>query len=234
METVILEVEPRGEKGKGAARRARAQGNIPAVFYGPKAKSLPIVIKARDFTQRVANLEGTHLIQLRSQTAELDQRMVLVRELQSDPVKGTPLHADLYEVALDQAIEVKVPLRFTGKAAGVALGGILQPIFRELPVSCLPTKIPEFLEVDVTELAIHDSVHIADIKLPEGVQAVFEVNEAVVTVAPPTVEEKPVAAEAVTEEGAAAAAAPGATPPEGGEAKKPEGKKGEAKAEAKK
>jgi len=235
METLVLDVEAREGKGKGSARRARAQGRVPAIFYGPKSPSRTISVDGKELSQRITNLEGTHLIQLRSSVSDLNQKMVLLRELQSDPVSGAPLHADFYEVALDKAIEVKVPLHFTGKALGVTLGGILQPIFRELTVRCLPTAIPEYIEVDVTELAIHGAVHIADLKLPEGATAVYEANDAVVTVLPPTVEEKPAAAEgAVPEEGAAPAEAAAA---EGGEAKKgevkaeakPEAKKGEAK-----
>jgi len=231
MDTLILEVEPRDETGKGSARRARRAGKLPAIFYGPAIPSRAISVNSHDLAERITRLEGTHLIQLRSRVPELDQKMVLLRDLQSDPVHGTPVHADFYEVALDKAIEVKVPLHFTGKALGVTLGGILQPVIRELTVSCLPTAIPEHIDVDVSELPIHGAVHIADIKLPDGVSAVYEMNDAVVTVLPPTVEEKPVAAEAeaTAEE---AAAAPGATA-EGAEKKvepgKPEAKKPEAK-----
>jgi large subunit ribosomal protein L25 len=234
METLIIDVEPRDQHGKGSARRVRMQGRVPAVFYGPKSPSQPITVDLKELSQRITSLEGTHLIQLRSAAPALNQKMVLLRDVQNDPIKGTPLHADFYEVALDRAIEVKVPLHFTGKAVGVTLGGILQPIFRELTVSCLPTAIPEYIEIDVSDLAIHDAVHIADVKLPEGASAVYEVNEAVVSVLPPTVEEKPVVAEAAAEEVAAAAGAAGAAPAEGGEAKKAEAKPEPKKAEAKK
>lgn len=230
METLTLEVEPRDGTGKGPARRTRAQGRMPAVFYGRQSAGQNLTVDSHDFGRRIANLEGTHLIELRSSASALDKRMVLLREVQHHPVTGRPVHADFYEVALDQAIEVRVALHFEGKAAGVALGGILQPILREMPVRCLPTAIPDFIAVDVSALAIHDALHVADLKLPEGVEAMIDETETVVSVVPPTAEAKPEGAEGAAEGAVAAAGA------EGGDAKKAEAKKAEPakKAEAKK
>jgi large subunit ribosomal protein L25 len=205
METIKIEVEPREGTGKGPARRARRAGRLPAVFYGRKSSGQNLTVDARDFGRRLANLEGTHLIELRSSAPSLDKRTVLLREVQHHPVSGLPVHADFYEVALDEAIEVRVALHFEGKAAGVALGGILQPVIREMAVRCLPTAIPDFIPVDVSGLAIHDAIHVADLKLPEGVEAVLDGSETVVSVVPPTAEAKPEGAEAAGE-GAAATA----------------------------
>lgn len=227
METLTLEVETREGTGKGPARRTRAQGRMPAVFYGAKSEAQNLSVDTRDFGRRIANLEGAHLIELRSSAAQLDKRMVLLREVQHHPVTGLPVHADFYEVALDQAIVVRVPLHFEGKPAGVALGGILQPIVREMEVRCLPTAIPEFISVDVSPLAIHDALHVADLKLPEGVEAMLDEGETVVSVLPPTAEAKSEGAEGA--EGIAAAGAEG-------DAKKADAKKAEPakKADAKK
>jgi large subunit ribosomal protein L25 len=105
-----------------------------------------------------------------------------------------------------------VPLRFVGKAAGVVRGGILQPIVREIEVECLPLDIPEFFNVDVSELDIGDSVHVEELTMPEGVTALFDSNFALVTVVTPTVEEAPAAPAAAVVEGAPAApVAPEAT-----------------------
>lgn len=217
METLTLEVEPREGTGKGPARRARAQGRIPAVFYGAKSEGHNLSVDARDFGRRIANLEGTHLIELRSSLAQVDKRMVLLREVQHHPVTGLPVHADFYEVALDQAIVVRVPLHFEGKAAGVALGGILQPIIREIEVRCLPTAIPDFIAVDVSALAIHDAIHVSQLQLPEGVEAMLDETDTVVSVLPPTTDAK------AEGEGAEAAAGAGAE----GDAKKADAKKAE-------
>jgi large subunit ribosomal protein L25 len=222
METLIIDVETREGGGKGPARRTRMAGKLPAIFYGPNAPAQPIAVDAKEFTKRVAHLEGSHLIELRSVHAELNQRKVLLRDIQFDPVAGLPLHADFYEVALDKEIEVRVPLHFEGKAAGVTLGGILQPILREVAVLCLPTQIPDFLTVDVSNVGIHESIHVNDLALPEGVSIASKENEAVVTVVPPTVEAKPSGEEAAA---GAEAAVPAAA--EGGE------KKAEKKVESK-
>jgi large subunit ribosomal protein L25 len=229
METLTIEVEARDATGKGPARRVRAQGRIPAVFYGQKSENRNLTVDAHDFGRRIANLEGTHLIELRSTSDDVNKRMVLLREVQHHPVTGVPVHADFYEVALDQQIEVQVPLHFEGKAVGVSLGGILQPIIREMPVLCLPTAIPDFIAVDVSSLAIHDALHVKDLKLPEGVTSVLDDGETVVSIVPPTAEAKPEGAEAAPAEGAAAAPAAAEGEAKKAEAKKPEAKKAETK-----
>jgi large subunit ribosomal protein L25 len=229
METLTLEVEAREGTGKGPARRTRAQGRMPAVFYGRATTTVPLTVDLRDFGRRIANLEGTHLIELRSSVTDVNKRMVLLREVQHHPVSGAPVHADFYEVALDQTIEVRVPLHFEGKAPGVTLGGILQPILREMAVLCLPTAIPDYIAVDVSGLAIHDALHVKDLKLPEGVTAVIDEGETVVSVVPPTAEVKAEGAEGAPAEGAVAAAGGADADAKKGDAKKPEAKKADAK-----
>ncbi len=204
MEEIILSVEARTDRGKGAARRLRQSGKVPAVFYGPKSGATPIAIDRKDFAAHVANLEGSHLIRFQSTTTDLQQRVALVREVQHHPLDERLLHVDFYEVDLTQRLKVTVPLHFVGRAKGVAEGGILQPIVREMEVECLPTDIPQFIEIDVTALDIHDAVHLADVQMPANVTAVFDANEAVVTVLPPTVEEVKTATAEVEGEGAAA------------------------------
>lgn len=204
MEEIVLAIETRDERGKGASRRLRRAGKVPGVFYGPQSAATPVAVDRKFFAGHIANLEGSHLIRFESPTAALQQKVALVREVQHHPVDGAILHVDFYEVDLTRRLRVTVPLHFVGKARGVAEGGILQPILRDMEVECLPTDIPPFLEVDVTALAIHDAVHLADVQLPPNVTGVFETNEAVVTVLPPTVEEVPVAPAEGTTEGAPA------------------------------
>ena len=209
MEEITLNIEARDDRGKGASRRLRRSGKVPGVFYGPKSTAMPIAVDGKFFASRVANLEGSHLIRFESPASELQRKVALVREVQHHPVNGGILHVDFYEVDLTRRLQVTVPLHFVGKARGIADGGIVQPIVREMKVECLPSDIPQFLEVDVTALAIHDAVHLADVQMPANVTAIFETNEAVVTVLPPTVEEVKVAAaaEGATPEAAATPAA---------------------------
>jgi len=222
MDAVEITIERRTDTGKGSMRRLRRTGIVPAVFYGPKRSTVSINVNATEFEKKLLHLEGSHLIRLihGGGDAELHDKMALLREKQLHPVTGLVLHADFYEVDLTERLAVSVPLHFIGKPAGVVLGGILQPILREIEVECLPTEIPEFIEVDVSPLGIHEALHVSDLTLPAGVTSVGDSTRTVVTVVPPTVEEtKPAeAAEAAPVEGApaegAAAAAPAAeTPP---------------------
>jgi large subunit ribosomal protein L25 len=227
MDAVEITIERRADRGKGAVGRLRRTGVVPAVFYGPKRSTVHVNVNAAEFEKKLLHLEGSHLIRLVNGAgdAELHDKMALLREKQVHPVTGLVLHADFYEVDLTERLVVSVPLRFAGKAAGVVVGGILQPILREIEVECLPTEIPEFIEIDVSPLGIHEAFHVSDLTLPAGVSAVGDATRTVVTVVPPTVEEtKPAeAAEAAPAEGAPAegtapapAAAAEAAPPKKG------------------
>ncbi len=229
METVDITIERRADRGKGAARRLRRAGVIPAVFYGPTRVTVAIGVRAEEFERKLRHLEGSHLIRLLhggGADGELHEKMVLVREMQLQPVTGEVLHADFYEVDLTERLTVSVPLHFVGKAAGVVAGGILQPILREIQVECLPTEIPEFIDVDVSALGIHEAVHVADLQLPEGVTAAGDTAQTLVTVVPPTVEEVKPAAEAAEAAPVEGAPAEGAAAPAAGEAPAGGGKKG--------
>src|SRR5215813_5164620 len=221
METIELNVAPRDTTGKTSARQLRREGKVPAVLYGAKRETTAVAVDGREFEAKVGSIEGTHLIRLTSASADLGGRLVLVKEVQRHPVSRALVHTDLYEVDVTAKIKLRVPLHFIGRAAGVELGGILQPIRREVEVLCLPTEIPDYLEIDVSALGIHDAVHISDLKPPPGVEIPFDTDEALVTVLPPVVEEVKVAAEPEAVEGAAAAAAPAAPEAAKTEAPKP-------------
>jgi large subunit ribosomal protein L25 len=226
METVEITIERRDGNGKGPARRLRMAGKVPAILYGPRRTTTPIAVAAEEFERKLSHLEGAHLIRLLSAggaDAELNERMVLVREMQLHPVSGRALHADFYEVDLTERLTVAVTLHFVGKPVGVVNGGILQPILREVEVECLPTEIPDFIEIDVSGLDIHDAIHVGQLTLPEGVRSVGDSAQTVVAVLPPSIEAKPAEGPA---EGAVPAGEGAATPaaaPEGQPAKKSEG-----------
>jgi large subunit ribosomal protein L25 len=207
LETLEIRVDPREKKRKRDAKRLLRSGKIPGILYGPKTQPVALALDKREFSSRVADLEGSHLVRLKSESAALADKVALVKEMQYHPISGDVIHTDLYEVDLTAKITVNVPLHFVGKAEGVVRGGILQPIVREIEVECLPLDIPAYFEVDVSRLDIGDSVHIEEISMPEGVTAVYETNLALVAVVPPTVEEAPAAAAAPVEGAEAAPAA---------------------------
>ncbi|HWH79854.1 MAG TPA: 50S ribosomal protein L25 [Candidatus Binatus sp.] len=199
METLEIQVDARDKKHKRDAKRLLRGGKIPGVLYGPKTQTVALELNQREFTNRVAGLEGSHLVRLKSAAATLAEKVALVKELQFHPITGDVIHADLYEVDLTAKIQVHVPLHFVGRAFGVTRGGILQPIVREIEVECLPMDIPEFFNVDVSALDIGDSIHVEEVAIPDGVKALIETNFALVTVVPPTVEEAPTPAAATAE-----------------------------------
>lgn len=199
METLEIQVETREVGSKRQARRMRRDGKIPGVLYGPKTSPVPLEFNKKEFSNRVAGLEGSHLVRLKSGSTALADKVALVKQMQYHPITGEVIHTDLYEVDLTAKIQVRVPLHFVGKAAGVVRGGILQPIVREIEVECLPLDIPEFFNVEVSALDIGDSIHIEELPMPEGVTVVSESNLALVAVVPPTVEEAPTPAAAPAE-----------------------------------
>ncbi len=221
METIEISIEPRDASDKRAAGRLRRNGNLPGVFYGPKADAVPLQVNKRELLSSISDLGGSHLIRMKSTSSALQDKVALIKEIQVHPVTGEILHMDFYEVDLEQKLTVKVPLHFVGKSEGVVKGGILQPVVREVEVECLPSDMPPSLDVDVTSLDIGHTLHVSTLPMPEGVVAIYDTDFTLVTVVAPTVEE-PKAEEvaAVAAEGAEAPATEAEEKPEG----KPEGK----------
>ncbi len=209
METVELACEKREIRPKGLINRIRHAGRVPAVLYGNHGVATPIAVDGVELKARVSTAARQRIIRLKSETAELDQKHVILKEIQRTPVSREILHADFYEVDLSKPIRVEIALRFIGRAAGIVDGGILQPLVRQVEVECLPLELPEAIDVDVTSLKIHDVIHISTLQFAGNVKPLFDSDYAVVTVLPPTVAEAAaVAAEPV--EGAAAEATPAA------------------------
>lgn len=186
MRSIELQVVPR--PAKESPRRLRRAGALPGVLYGAGAASVPVQVDAHEFSKSGLASHGAHLIRLRSSDASLDQGLALVQEIQGHPVTGTPIHVDFLRVDASKPVTANVAISYVGRHKGAVDGGILQPARRELEVRALPGALPEEIEVDVTALGIHDAIHVADLKLPEGVEAVFTDNFTLVSVLSPTVE----------------------------------------------
>ena len=188
MAHVALTAQSRKETGKGAARTLRRQALIPAVFYGPEIDPVHLSLNSRDLEKLIKTGAGENvIIDLAIETGEstLSHRAML-KEIQLDPVKQTIMHVDLYEISLDKKIEVEVPIILTGTAKGVSDGGILQQVSRTVEISCLPDNIPDAFELEVTTLDIGDSLHVSDLKIPEGIEVLEEEELTIATVVPPT------------------------------------------------
>lgn len=191
MEKIELKAAIRKEVGNGPARVLRRQGRFPAVFYGPKVEPILLSLETRAFEQilKTSNI-GQALFSLIVDDKKATQKTAMVKELQTKPVSGEVLHVDFYEVAMDRKITVSVPVVTTGKSKGVELGGLLQIIRHDLEVLCYPDKIPESIEVDITDMDIGDSIHVEEIPLGEHIEIPADINFTVVTVLSPKVEEE--------------------------------------------
>lgn len=184
-----LTIKNRDGVGKGPAKRLRRGGQVPAVLYGGPSP-MNVAVAPKDILRLIHGHEGsTQLFRVTLEGTE-GAKMAIIRDMQFDPVSEDLIHVDLQEVAMDRAIQVTVAVRHVGDSVGVReTQGILEMVLREVRVSCLPGNIPEHLEADVTNLAIHDVLTVKDLKAPEGVRILNDPNQAVVTVAPPAAEE---------------------------------------------
>ena len=215
--------------GKGSARRLRAQGLVPAVVYGPHLDTpVHIAVDPIEVKKAIATPHKFNTL-LSLKLDGQPERMVLLKDYQQDPVSREMLHADFIDVHENEQIKVNVPVVLSGKPVGVTEGGILSQSRREIEVFAMPAAIPEKIEADVSHLKIAQSLHINEVKLPQGVRVKSHVNYTLAVVSVPEKEEvAPVAAAAATPAaGAPAAGAPGAAPA-AGDAKAPEGKGGAA------
>ncbi len=227
MEQTSLEAQVRKTTGNGPARVLRREGRIPAVLYGPKTETVMLSIDNKEFEQIVKKSSiGSALLKLDIKNGQTGSRSAMVKELQTHPVTGQFLHVDFYEVDLTRKINAMVPVTVTGKSQGVEDGGILQIVRREIEVFCLPTAIPETIEVDISDLDIGGSVHINDIDLPDDVELPEDIDFTVLTVLAPKVEEEIVEEEEL-EEGEEVAEEGAEEAPEGEETPSEEESKGE-------
>ncbi|HWP91657.1 MAG TPA: 50S ribosomal protein L25/general stress protein Ctc [Thermodesulfobacteriota bacterium] len=202
-----LVVKKREGVGKSAARKVRKEGAVPAIVYGRETEPIPIVVNLTEFKKALSTEAGENtLLELHiKDDGEEITKLALLRDIQFDYLTSRPLHFDFQEVLMKEKLTVKVPVRIMGKAEGVKSGGILEEILREIEIECLPADIPNYIEVDVSNLGIGDSIHIGDLTISENVTVLHEPDETIVTILSPTVEE--VVAPAPTEEAAAQAGA---------------------------
>jgi len=199
MERPVLKAEIREGIGKEAARKLRAKGLIPAIFYGPKANTIPLVVDSKELVKALKTEAGENvLIDLQIvKDAKTDRKVVMVKDIQIDPLQMKMIHTDFYEVAMDVMVTVEVPIHLIGKPEGTKMGGILEQVRRVIPVQSLPGDIPKSFDVDVSSLKIGDSIHVKDIQAGKF-KILADSNITIATVVPPVVEEK--VAEAVVAE----------------------------------
>lgn len=198
MATATLNASLRAETGKGAARKLRQAGSIPAVIYGHNREPQSLTTNARE-TERLIKS-----IAVSSTVIELDidgkTARTLIREIQRHPFKRTILHIDFQELVAGETVTVKCPIVYVGTPEGVRLeGGILDQIMHELTIAVDPSNIPNHIDVDISGLKLGKSLHVSDLKLPGGLKVMDDAGSTVCVVAPPKVHPDTPAAEGAAE-----------------------------------
>jgi large subunit ribosomal protein L25 len=171
-----LTARVREQKGKEAAKKMRNDKKIPAVFYGAKSEPVMLTVQSSDLNSVLKNSASDNIIidlQIESEKGS-DMKMVILKELQTEPLKGEHLHADFHEIDKNTELTLDIPVRLINTPVGVTNGGILQHIRREMTISCLPDSIIEYIDVDVSGLDLGQTIHVKDIAFPEGITSMLE------------------------------------------------------------
>ncbi|WP_243370555.1 50S ribosomal protein L25 [Geotalea sp. SG265] len=182
MDQRVLNIELRSKTGKGISRQLRRNESLPGVVYGKGIDSVSVSLKIKELSSAIAGEGGrNHILTLKG-GGSLDGQMVIVADLLQDSLKGTPLHVDLHKINLADKVKVKVPINLVGSAVGVKEGGLLDFALHEIEIECLPSHIPEHLDVDVTGVALGHSIHIGDLKELPGLKVLGDPKAAIVSV----------------------------------------------------
>lgn len=210
MERVALKVQVRDSVGKGAARSLRRSGLVPGVVYGRGFEPRAVAVEARALAAALHTQAGMNvLIDLDlPDGARSGPTTVVVKDTQRDLFRHQLIHVDFHAISLTDTIEMRVPVVLKGAARGVSEGGIIEHHLREVLVECLPTQIPDQIELNVTDLLVGRSLHASDLRVPEGVTLLTAPDEVVVTIVAPRVHEEAAPAAAAPAEAVPAAAAP--------------------------
>lgn len=198
-----LAASSRDDLGKGAARKLRAAGRIPAVVYGNGEGAQSLSLDGREVNRLFANISIDNTV-IHLTVDDAKPVRVLVREVQRHPWRSEILHVDFFQVRAGETVTVEVPVRLSGTAAGVREGGVLDQTLYDLAVRCRVDRIPEAIDIDVSGLNVGDTLYVSDLSLPEGVETDVEGERVVVSVTPPTVSAVQEAGEEGEAEGAAA------------------------------
>ena len=204
MERPQLHVEPREEIGKWAARRLRGRGLVPGVIYGKASEPRAVQVEARALGEVMRAGHRNMLLDLRLPGVSVrNSPTVMVREVQRDPLSGKLLNVDFHQISLKERVSTTVPVVLVGEPEAIRHGGILEHLLREVEIQCLPTDLPEQLELDISQLEIGDSLHVSDLAPPSGVTMITSPEEVVAVMAAPAKEEEvappPAEAEAAPE-----------------------------------
>ena len=190
MSNYTIAADVRHGTGKGVARKLRKEGKIPAILYGQKSETIMLEVDSTMLERLLRQGAGESSlidVQVRSGGKETSHTVIL-KELQTDPVKQFYRHADFHEIAMDQELTLEIALELINTPVGIEQGGILETIRRSLTVSCLPGKLVDRIQVDVSGMGVGDTLHVRDVQLPSGLTVQDDGDLAVATITAPSAE----------------------------------------------
>jgi large subunit ribosomal protein L25 len=200
MEEILIQAETRKGKGKSLAKKIRREGGIPAILYGKDIESLPIKISTREWDKLRKQIKRNTILMMKlPESTGTADRPVMVKHVQRTVIGDTICHIDFLQVSMKRKIEVEIPIFLTGTAKGLQDNGIVEQHLRTVMAECLPSQIPERVEIDITELGIGDSVHVHEIAMPD-VKFLENPDVAIVTIIHASGEEKALTEETVVAE----------------------------------
>ena len=233
-----LSAEPRGDQGKGASRRLRHAGKVPAILYGGHAEARNLSVESHKLLGLIENEK--FYCSIISVNVGAEKQPAIVKDVQMHPAKHAVLHIDLQRVNENEKIRVHLPIHFKGEQINPGVktqGGVISHLLADVEITCLPKDLPEFLEADMSAMSLNDSLHLSDLKCPEGVTITSLAhgrNASVVSIHAPRAAEPEPTAEATAAAAAegAVAAAPAVDAKDAKDAKAGDAKAGDAKKEA--
>ncbi|MFD0717127.1 50S ribosomal protein L25/general stress protein Ctc [Paenibacillus sp. GCM10027626] len=180
--TLLLKADARKAGSRGALNQLRQKGQIPGVVYGKKiGQPLPVSVSEKE----LLNIIRTHPNAVLELQLAGGKQPAMLAEIQRDPLSGSVLHIDFHQIDMNEEVKAAVRIEWTGEAQGVKEGGILQAMLHEIEVQCLPDRLPEAIEIDISQLQVGENLLVSSLELPAGVKAKMDPDQVVVTILAP-------------------------------------------------
>lgn len=189
-----ISLQPRTKTGKNACRQFRAEGLLPGIVYGKGIEPVPVTLSPKDLATAISGERGQNTLLSVKGCGTLDGSMVIVTEILRDVLKRTAKHVDFHKLDMSLKLRVHVPVKLIGTAIGVKEGGMLDFPTHSLEIECMPGQIPESIDVNITTLAIGQSIHVSELKLADGVKALLDGRASIVSILGKAKEDAPAAA----------------------------------------
>lgn len=179
MHTTEIAVSTREANGKSGARKARRDGRVPGILYS-KSENMPLSVSMAELSKVLRHVSAGNAV-LDVKVDDGSGMKALIKEIQRDPITGSPLHFDFIHIEMDHKVKVRVPIHFVGTSPGVKMGGSIQQVIRELHVECVASEIPDSIDIDISHLNANESIHVKDVN-QEGIRVLTRPELVIMTI----------------------------------------------------